>query len=143
VSSGYGRLPSLESLDEEFDDRKLRQKGCDSMSLQKREESRPFEHVIFNPDQAIPRFMVSYKVVNIQVLAEAHEFVRFGEAQAFRNGGVCRLPLLPSLHVRGLTPEDCHFRIAESQFFRMSQNRKMKVRLFKIQISRVSFRRGL
>jgi len=94
------------------------------------DESRPIAHVIFNPDQAIPRFMVSYKLVNFQALAEDREFGRFGEEKAIRNGGVCRLELLPSSHVQGLTPEDYHFRVAESQFFRMSQNRKMKVRQF-------------
>lgn len=121
------RLPSSESLDKVPDRSKLRKESCDSVSLvgrqENEDESRPIAHVIFNPDQAIPRFKVFYKLVNFQ----DREFGRFGEGSAIRNGGVCRLELLPSSHVQGLTPEDYHFRVAESQFFRMSQNRRMKV----------------
>jgi len=65
----------------------------------------------------------------------ANEFERFGEEEASQNGGVCRLPLLPSFDFQGLTPEDCHFRMAESQFHRMSRNTTKMVR-FKIHIYR-------
>lgn len=56
-----------------------------------------------------------------------NEFERFGEEEASRNGGACRLPLLPSFSFQGFTPQECHFRMAESQFLRMSTNRMMKV----------------
>jgi len=111
-------------------------------SQENEESSRPIAHVILNPDQAIPRFMVSYKLVNFQDLAEDRGFERFGEEKAIKTGGVCRLELLPSAHVEGLTPEDYHFRVAESQFFRMSENRRMKVRPC-FRIFRISFNQRL
>ena len=111
----------------------LSEKGYDSVSLvgdqENGEELRPFAHILFNPEQAIPRFIVSYKLVDFQDLAKAKDMERFGEEQASRNGGMCRLPLYPSSNFQGLTPEECHFRMAESQFFRMSENRTMKVRI--------------
>lgn len=57
----------------------------------------------------------------------ANEFERFGEDQASQNGGVCRIPLLPSFEFQGFCPEECHFRMAESQFLRMTKNRNKKV----------------
>lgn len=125
------RLPYVEALGGNFDSNRLRKNSCDSVSLgggrENADQFRPVAHAIFNPRQAIPRFLVSFKLVNLEAVAEDHEFERFGKQKALENGGVCRLPLLPSLHDEGLTPQDCHFRMAESQFYRMSQNRKLKV----------------
>jgi hypothetical protein len=93
------------------------------------EELRPLAHILFNAEQAIPRFLVTYKLMNFQDLAKANDLERFGEEQASTNGGMCRISLYPSSNFQGLTPEECHFRMAESQFFRMSENRTMKVRI--------------
>lgn len=129
VHLGKGWRPSsLESSEfKELNGRKLHEIGFDSVSLvgdqENGKELRPFAHIIFNPGQAIPRFIVSYKLMDFQSLPEDNEFERFGEQQASRSGGMCRLSLMPSSNFQGSTPEECHFRMAESQFYRMSKNR--------------------
>ena len=79
------------------------------------ESKQAYKHVIFNPEQAIPRFIVSYRLVDFQVDAVES----FGEEQALTNGGVCRLPLMPSSNFEAATLEELLFRRAESQFLRM------------------------
>ncbi|KAG0617383.1 hypothetical protein M758_5G185900 [Ceratodon purpureus] len=125
------RSPGLESVDQKLNGKNLRQKGYDSISLvgdqETGEELRPLTHIIFNPDQAIPRFIVSYKLMDLHDPVRANEFERFGEDQASKNGGIWRVSIVPSLNFQGLTPEEIHFRMAESQFFRMLKNRSLKV----------------
>ena len=122
----------MDAVDKKMNGKKLRDKGYDSMSLvggQEREgELRPFAHILFNPEQAIPRFLVSYKLMKVEDLARGSGFESFGEEQASKSGGVWRVSLKPSENFEKLTPEECHFRFAESQFFRMSGNRAKKVR---------------
>lgn len=113
---------------------KLRENGYDSVSLiEDHQESdnsgEAYRHVIYNPEQAIPRFIVSYKLTDFRALAKGDGFENFGERIARENRGICRLPLEPTLHFQEDNLGDIHFRMAESQFFRMSKNRKHKVNL--------------
>jgi len=112
--------------------RKLRENGYDSVSLvadqeSERESNQAYKHVIYNPEQAIPKFIVSYRLVDFQALATTDGYENFGEIQARKSNGMCRVPLEPTLTFQGDNPEDYHFRMAESQFYRMTKNKAHKV----------------
>lgn len=79
--------------------------------------------------ERIENLKLQEKFIKSQALAEANGFDRFGKDQASRSGGMCRVSLEPSSSFKGYTAEEFHFRTAESQFFRMSQNSTMKVRI--------------
>lgn len=94
--------------------KKLGMHGYDSVSKvadRVGELGEAYEHVIYNPDLAIPRFLVSYR---LEVLEEGVE--NFGESQARESKeNFCRIPLMPAASYREDNPGDLHFRMAESQ----------------------------
>jgi hypothetical protein len=97
--------------------------------LKNEEELRPFAHILTNPEQAIPRLIVYYAVMDFRDLAETNTLERFGEELASTDGGMRRMIPYHSSSFQGLTPEECQFGMAESQIFEMSENKQTEVRM--------------
>jgi hypothetical protein len=97
--------------------------------LKNEEELRPFAHILTNLEQAIPRLIVYYTVMDFWDLAEANNLERFGEEPASTDGGMRRMTPYQSSSFQALTPKECHFGMAESQIFEMSENKQTEVRM--------------
>lgn len=117
------------NVDPEMDLTLLKKKEYDSLSIGAQGGARVQQHIIYNGTQAIPRFIVHYKLEDRSAIAEMKGFESFGSQEAREANGVVRMPLTPSQNFKGDCPEEYHFRMAESQFFRMSINRRYEVRV--------------
>ena len=117
----------VRELDEKLNLETLNKKGADSVTLAKDsregESTKPERHVIYKAYQAIPRYVIHYKLV-----ARSKEVLlsNFGKERADANG-ICRISLTPNSSFKGDSAEEYHYRMAESQFFRMSSSRRCKV----------------
>lgn len=117
----------VREVDEKLNLETLNKKGADSLTLAKDncdgELAKPERHVIYNAYQAFPRYIIHYKLV-----ARSREVSlnNFGKEQADANG-ISRISLTPNSNFKGDSAEEYHYRMAESQFFRMSSNRNYKV----------------
>lgn len=118
----------VRELDEKLNLETLNKKGADSLTLTKDNprdggSTKPERHVIYKAHQAIPRYVIHYKLVAHSREVFLHNF---GKEQADANG-ISRISLTPNLNFKGDSAEEYHYRMAESQFFRMSSNRNCKV----------------
>jgi hypothetical protein len=108
---------------------KIRARGYDSLYSKREAKSKGGtqfdEFVIYDPRQAIARYVVRYKTLAINDPRIAQ---MAAETAARQNGNFARIRLSPSKDYAGDAPEDIHFRIAESQFYRMTSDRSLKVR---------------
>lgn len=125
----FERLKILKIRGEHASLKRQRPHGYDSMSCLARREStgtsEAFIHFIYNPDLAIPRFLVSYR---LEARASLEGMENFGETQARESKeNFCRVPLTPASKILENDPKDYHFRMALSQFHQMSTNQKHKV----------------
>jgi hypothetical protein len=121
----------VRDLDEKLDLKTLNKKGSDSVTLAKdsregESSTKPERHVIYKAYQAIPRYVIHYKLV---AHSKEVSLNNFGKEQADANG-ICRISLTPNSSFKGDSAEEYHYRMAESQFFRMSSTRKCKVIMF-------------
>ncbi|KAI5066361.1 hypothetical protein GOP47_0018985 [Adiantum capillus-veneris] len=80
------------------------------------------EYVIYNPDQALPKYVVHYK--NMDNNALTLQTLQNKANLAFERRV---LDASPSGY-KGDTIDEMHFRFAEAQFFRMSTNKNQKVK---------------
>ncbi|GLJ15080.1 hypothetical protein SUGI_0246490 [Cryptomeria japonica] len=106
----------------EMDRDQIRRKGYDSLFSKRGGKGTGGtlydEYVIYNPHQAIPRYIVHYKNQHDPQALQAHNF----------QNNITRIAYEPSLTFNGDSPGEYHFRQAESQFYRMSSRRNQKVR---------------
>ncbi|MCO5567021.1 hypothetical protein L7F22_020704 [Adiantum nelumboides] len=81
------------------------------------------EYIIYNPSQAIPRYVVHYQNMDCFTPELPSPLKNVTLAKFGRR----LLNADASSTYKGLTSDDMHFRIAESQFYRMCKDRKQKV----------------
>lgn len=100
---------------------KIRRKGYDSLFLKRGGRGTGGtlydEYLIYNPHQAIPRYIVHYK--------SQHDLQAL-KAQNFQSN-LTRISYEPSLTFSGDSPGEYHFRQGESQFYRMSTRHDEKI----------------
>eukprot|EP01018_Ginkgo_biloba_P039082 Gb_32246 [translate_table: standard] len=117
-----GRTWTVQKDYPDMDLEKIKKKGYDSLFSKRggRGTGGTFydEYVVYNPYQAIPRYIVHYKNQHIDPQAlNAHHFPH----------NLTRIPYLPSSTFNVDDAAEYHFRQAESQFYRMSSGGNHKV----------------
>ena len=117
----FNRVKKAEA---ELDKEKINKKGYDSL-FSKREGKETGgtlydEFVVYDPHQAIPRYIVHYKNLNFDPAS-------MPQSQFSTDQNLTRIEYHMSSHFSGDSPAEYHFRLAESQFFRMSSRNDHKV----------------
>ncbi|KAH9314793.1 hypothetical protein KI387_023420, partial [Taxus chinensis] len=116
-----GRTWTVQEDHPEMDRDQIRRKGYDSLFSKRgsgeRGGTQYDEYVIYNPHQAIPRYIVHYKNQHDPQALQAYNF----------QNNITRISYEPSLTFSGDNPGEYHFRQAESQFYRMSSRHSQKV----------------
>lgn len=119
-----GLVWSVKEAKPDLDLETVRKKGYDSVySVRDSEGSGGTlydEYVIYDPRQALPRYIIHYENVEINT-------PKFKDIQKHARGGFSRITLLPSNNFSDDIFTEYHFRMAESQFYRMSNLTSKKV----------------
>ncbi|MCO5614713.1 hypothetical protein L7F22_068997 [Adiantum nelumboides] len=133
-----GRPWSLTSARPDLDYMTVRQKNNDSVFSVRNNKAlggtKYDEYVIYNPDQALPKYVVQYKKMDSQDFA-LHTLQTKANCPFERRV----LDASPSGY-KGDTVDEMHFRFAEAQFFRMSTNKTMQVSLLEYFVHKSVFK---
>lgn len=118
---------SVNSAMEDLNLNKVRNKQYDSVfSMRNSRDSGGTEfdeYIIYNPSQAIPRYVVHYQNMDCCTL----ELLRLFQNAPHSKFGRRLLNADASSSVNEMTSDEVHFRCAESQFLRMCKGTKAKV----------------
>ncbi|GLJ17147.1 hypothetical protein SUGI_0296690 [Cryptomeria japonica] len=111
--------PNMAEMDKEV----INKKGYDSLFSKRDAKGKGGtlydEFVVYDPHQAIPRYIVHYKNLVPDPAAISSPISSV-------NRNLIRLQYIMSQNFTGDTPAEYHFRLAESQFFRMSSRDNYK-----------------
>ena len=112
-----GKPLTVESAANDMNKSKLAQQNCDSLFAKRgtREKGGVLydEFVVFDPAQALPKYVIHYKYTTISTQQDALTDT------AFASGKMVKYELQPKRSVNLRDPKDLHFRIAESQILRL------------------------
>ncbi|KAH9314167.1 hypothetical protein KI387_022794, partial [Taxus chinensis] len=109
----------------DMDLEKIRKKGYDSLFSKRNGNATGGtvydEFVIYDVKQAIVRYIVHYKKIGLDSKSLNPQTMQLQQQN------LVRVPYEPSASFTGYNDSECHFRLAESQFFRMSKRTEHKV----------------
>jgi hypothetical protein len=117
-------LYRVQKAQADLDKERINKRGYDSL-FSKREGNQTGgtlydEFVVYDPHQAIPRYIVHYKNLSFDPAA-------MPPSQISADQNLTRIQYKMSPNFSEDSPAEYHFRLAESQFFRMSSRNDYKV----------------
>lgn len=116
-----GKALTVSKGDSKMDLKKLRENECDSVFARRdtRNEGGVLidEFVVFNPDQAYPKYIIHYTKEDLRLTNELKD-IPFKS-----NFSLSKHDLLPTQRMTKSDPLDMHLRLAESQFYRLMGKR--------------------
>ena len=119
----FGKVKTVDAAAPSMNSHTLSLQGYDSLFAKRDTKKKGGvlydEYVVFNPDQAIPRYIVHYKQESVM----SNQSSILEKVALSGTGGMVKYELKPNRSYKQDDPKDREFRVAESQFLRlMSHN---------------------
>ena len=114
-----GKSLTVNSAEHNMDLEELKQRKYDSLYAKRGTRSTHGvlydEFVVFNPDQAIPRYIIHYAKEKLKTIEQVDDL----QKKAIASGETKKYVIRPNREVNLRDPLEVHYRIAESQFLRL------------------------